>query len=137
MPDRALAPRTRGAQISAHAASCLLVAIIILCAGAGCVTDPTELAFNVTLKNDLRRDVTLRACNDANCESIAFSQRMGVGEAIEEGVSYQEGVINQFLIETEAGKRLGCLPLVFHSKRPDMTIPLSKMRRCPGAPITL
>jgi len=94
--------------------------------------DPTAQSFGITFRNDTRRDVHLKLCDDDECEHFDYSDGWSAGQSAQENISDRD-ILTRWLVEDDAtGRVLGCLPLRFDQKYADVLVNISQAVPCPG-----
>lgn len=112
-------------------AALILVGVGLVSVLAGCTGDPTEGITVVTLQNDLGSGVTLTACDDAACHSIAstVNNHLAPNQTMPANVS-TDGVATYYRITADSGGPTRCLALVAKGQLKQKTVPLSSAQTC-------
>jgi hypothetical protein len=110
-----------------------LIAVLLALAAAGCAfhPDPTEDNFYVKIVNDTPRTVTLATCGtgDYTCTKTYQTGALAPGKAWP-SVQTSVGSANPVLVSTTAGRRLGCLPLLFDHNADGAVVRVSTAAPC-------
>lgn len=108
----------------------IAVALAMSALAAGCNSiDPTEQFFAIGFRNDGQRSLMLRACGDSQCQHFTDSWQVKPGATVQDNVS-DRGVRTWWLVASVSGRRLGCLPLIFHAKYRDVAVRLLQAVSC-------
>ena len=102
----------------------------VMCSGYSVSSiDPTEASFDVKVKNDLSRSVTLVQCRDGRCHDLGDLQRVAPGRVTIVGAATDAA--NWYVVRG-GGATLGCLELRLGAKPPSAPIVLvSRATTCP------
>lgn len=96
--------------------------------------DPTEQSVPVRIHNDLSSEVIVQECLSLSSCRSAETLAGGVlrpGASVTVGSS-DRGVANWHRISDTSGRVLGCLPLVFQTRKEHAVVQVSSLSHCPG-----
>jgi hypothetical protein len=105
----------------------------------GCASlDPTEQGFGIHFQNDLPRAVVLRQCTDENtCDHLGDTWKLTPHDSATDNIS-DRSVLTRWIVQDNAGRPLGCLPLTFNAKYEKVVVRISQLQPCPGkVPLTV
>ena len=115
----------------AHRTAFAAVAVSICLASAACGVssiDPTEASFDVEVRNDLTKSVTLHQCLDGRCHNLGDPQPLAPGQVVTVGAAAD--ATNWYVVRSGQVK-LGCLGLRFSAKpRVTPIVRVSQVGRC-------
>jgi hypothetical protein len=118
--------------VTATAVSVVLALIALGASGCTFDPDPTEDSFDVHVTNDTDKAVILSTCGTGNGLCLGKTYQTG---KVAPGDGWRSaptsvGQLNPILVQSVAGRRMGCLPLYYSYNAQGTTVRVSEMVRC-------
>jgi hypothetical protein len=105
---------------------------LIMVGIVGCGSlDPTSQSMGVTFVNDLAHPIELRLCSDDACTKFDYADKLAPRASTAENISDAD-ILTRWLITDASGHPLGCLPLRFNGRYPNIKTRASQAVPCPG-----
>lgn len=105
-----------------------LVVVTVLALLTGCATFESSASWNLKLRNDTSRTVTVKDCTTSACDRFRYAKRLPAQTTVK-ALDHGDGT-SWWLVLTPKGTRLGCLSLGINKRVEGYTLDVSTLSTC-------